>query len=308
MVAEGRCAGHWHQCGHGRLRIQEGTWQAPDGARMGIFTHPTVSRHTCRHLFGRLEACFQYHELDSLLESIKETLNQASQGLCTQSLWSTPQFQLQVYTNTQAHAQTPPTQTIIEGSGVRGTTTAGGWMIRDSQGRRHHSKHGRVLFAQARQRLLQGTSETQTEPPPHGSTYSTELLFAGVDIRRTCDPPAGCGTENDIPTAKRSSGLETPQERCSRIRYARLIKTCKHARGQYYMVTGYHGMACDNNMRHVGMCIHSKGAYAYQPQGEGATDHWLLAAMARVAGQTAFKITSIPTRRELLSDARVCRR
>ena len=52
----------------------------------GIFTHPTVSKHTCRHLFGRLEACFQYHELDSLLESIKETLNQASQGLCTQSL------------------------------------------------------------------------------------------------------------------------------------------------------------------------------------------------------------------------------
>lgn len=95
MVAEGRRARHWHQCGHGRLRIQEGTWQAPDGARMGIFTHPTVSKHTCRHLFGRLEACFQYHELDSLLER----LNQASQGLCTQSLWSTPQFQLQVYTN-----------------------------------------------------------------------------------------------------------------------------------------------------------------------------------------------------------------
>lgn len=138
--------------------------------------------------------------------------------------------------------------------------------------------------------------------------HTAQLLFAGVDIRRTYDPPAGCGTENDIPTAKRSSGLETPQERCSRIRYARVIKTCKHARGQYYMVTGYHSMACDNNMRHVGMCIHSKGAYAYQPQGEGATDHWLLAAMARVAGQAAFKITSIPTRRELLSDARVCRR
>ena len=209
MVAEGRCAGHWHQCGHGRLRIQEGTWQAPDGARMGIFTHPTVSRHTCRHLFGRLEACFQYHELDSLLESIKETLNQASQGLCTQSLWSTPQFQLQVYTNTQAHAQTPPTQTIIEGSGVRGTTTAGGWMIRDSQGRRHHrftANTEGALFAQAWQRPLQGTSETdETGPPPEhpppGSTYS-RYICRGVDIRRTCDPPAGGGTETDIPTAK----------------------------------------------------------------------------------------------------------
>ena len=112
-------------------------------------------------------------------------------------------------------------------------------------------------------------------------------------------------------TFRRLSGpltLVSRQERCSRIRYARVIKTCKHARGQYYMVTGYDSKACDNNMRHVGMCIHSKGAYAYQPQGEGATDHWLLAAMARVAGQTAFKITSIPTRRELLSDARVCRR
>ena len=53
-----------------------------------------------------------------------------------------------------------------------GRTTAGGWMIRDSQGRRHHSKHGRVLFAQARQTLLQGTSETPTEPPPPGSTNS----------------------------------------------------------------------------------------------------------------------------------------
>lgn len=35
-------------------------------------------------------------ELDSLLDSTKETLNQ---GLCTRSLWLTPQFQLQVYTN-----------------------------------------------------------------------------------------------------------------------------------------------------------------------------------------------------------------
>ena len=56
-------------------------------------------------------------------------------------------------------------------------TTAGGWMIRDSQGRRLQSKHGRHCFAQAWQRRLQGTSETQTEPPPEGSTNSTELLF-----------------------------------------------------------------------------------------------------------------------------------
>jgi hypothetical protein len=89
-----------------------------------------------------------------------------------------------------------------------GRTTAGGWMIRDSQGRRHHSKHGRVLFAQARQTLLQGTSETPPEPPPPGSTHSC-YICRGVDIRWTCDPPAGGGTENDIPTAERSSTLQT---------------------------------------------------------------------------------------------------
>ena len=145
----------------------------------------------------------------------------------------TPQFQPlqveQVYTNTQAHAQTPPTQTHRPPSKEPESGDNNGWRLDDTRQPRTptsqiHSKHGRAFFAQAWQRPLQGTSETQTEPPPHGSTYSTELLFAGVDIRRTCDPPAGCGTENDIPTAKRSSGLETPQERCSRIRYAQVIK------------------------------------------------------------------------------------
>lgn len=102
-----------------------------------------------------------------------------------------------------------------------GRTTAGGRMIRDSQGRQHHSKHGRVLFAQARQTLLQGTSETPTEPPPPGSTHSC-YICRGVNIRWTCDPPAGGGTENDIPTAKRSSALCCSRDRkdagCSRIR------------------------------------------------------------------------------------------
>jgi hypothetical protein len=67
---------------------------------------------------------FEYHKVESLLESPKETLNQTCQGLCTQSLWSTPQFQLQVDTNTQAHARADSanlrTQTTIEGTGVRG--------------------------------------------------------------------------------------------------------------------------------------------------------------------------------------------
>jgi hypothetical protein len=40
----------------------------------------------------------------------------------SQSLWSTPQFQLQVDTNTQARADSANlrTQTTIEGTGVRG--------------------------------------------------------------------------------------------------------------------------------------------------------------------------------------------
>jgi len=53
--------------------------------------------------------------------------------------------------------------------------------------------------------------------------------------------------------------------------------------------------------------MNSKGAYACQPQGEGVLDHWLIGAMAQRVGQTTFKITTIPTRRGLLSDARVCR-
>jgi hypothetical protein len=61
-------------------------------------------------------------------------------------------------------------------------------MIRDSQGRRHHSKHGRVLFAQARQRLLQGTSETDTEPSAsriyiQHSCYLQESTSEGLAIR-----------------------------------------------------------------------------------------------------------------------------
>ena len=56
--------------------------------------------------------------------------------------------------------------------------------------------------------------------------------------------------------------------------------------------------------------MNSKGAYAYQPQGEGVTDHWLLRRLLlwHDAGRTTLNIaTSIPTRRGLLSDARVCR-
>ena len=182
-------------------------------------------------------------------------------------------------------------------------------MIRDSQGNRHHSKHGRALFAQASQRPLQGTSETDEtgHPPEHlppRSTYSCYICRA-IDIRRTGDPPAGCSTENDIPTAERP--WTSRQERCRRIRHAQVINPCKQARGQHYMITGYDNMACDNNIEHVGMCIHSKGAYAYQPQGKGATDHWLLAPMAQGAGQTTFEINSIPTRRGLLNNTRVCR-
>ena len=73
-------------------------------------------------------------------------------GLCTQSLWSTPQFQLQVYTNNagtradSANLEHRPPLKDPE-SGAQQRLAAG--MIRDSQGRRHHSKHGRALFAQA---------------------------------------------------------------------------------------------------------------------------------------------------------------
>ena len=148
---------------------------------------------------------------------IKGTLNQACQGLCTKVLWLTPQFQLlqieQVYTNTQAHAQTPPTQTHRPPSKEPESGDNNGWRLDDTRQPRTptsqiHSKHGRALFAQAWQRPLQGTSETDEtvfppEPPPPGSTYSC-YICRGVDIRRTCDPPAGDGTETDIPTAKRS--------------------------------------------------------------------------------------------------------
>ena len=130
MVAEGRRAGHWHQCGHGRLRIQEGTWQAPDGARMGIFTHPTVSRHTCRHLFGRLEACFQLHELrelESLLNRTKGNKGTLNQGLCTQSPLvdsavsaAASRASPHQHAGTRADSANTDSQTTLEGTGVRG--------------------------------------------------------------------------------------------------------------------------------------------------------------------------------------------
>ena len=108
------------------------------------------------------------------------------------------------HTRRLRHQHRPPSKEPESGGGQR----PGGWTVRDSQGRRLHSKHGRALFAQAWQRSLQGTSETrraqtQTERLPRGSTYSC-YICRGVDIRRTYDPPAGCGTENDIPTATRS--------------------------------------------------------------------------------------------------------
>ena len=81
-------------------------------------------------------------------------------------------------------------------------------------------------------------------------------------------------------------GLETgtmQEDKVEQYMYAQAINRCKQARGQYCKVTGYDNMACDNNMRHVGMCIHIKGAYAYQPQGEGATDHWLLTSCGTIS-------------------------
>jgi hypothetical protein len=121
-------------------------------------------------------------------------------GLCTPSSGRLRSFSSGLsYSNTRRLANA---NTDHRRSRSPGTTTAAAGQIRDSQGSRHHSKHGRALFAQAWQRLLQGSSETVPQPPPR----NLQPLFTGLDIRRTrsCDPCAGCGTEKDIPTAERS--------------------------------------------------------------------------------------------------------
>lgn len=143
----------------------------------------------------------------------------------------------QLYTNKQAQAQTPLTQTHRPPSKEpESGDNNNGWRLDDTRQLRTptsqiHSNHGRALFAQAWQRSLQGTSETdETGPPPEhpppGSTYSC-YICRGVDIRRTCDPPAGGGTETDIPTAKRSPWcLETGTMQEDKV----CTGTCMHRR------------------------------------------------------------------------------
>lgn len=135
MVAECPRAGHWHQCGHGRLRIQKGTWQAPDvPGRASSRTRQShnIPEDACRIDSRRVPSttsCTRYWRAPW-----RETLNQASQRLCTHpSLWSTPQFQLQVCTNnagTRADSAKTDHYRMIRSPGH---TTAGGWRLDDTR-------------------------------------------------------------------------------------------------------------------------------------------------------------------------------